>query len=239
MKAGAGRVVSQLGNRLCHLEMEAHLDDWCEWALASGLDVTTISFLRFKPNLLSDFEADRFSNPTPRSWEAVARANVNLPASGALPAGVVAAVKGAKVIDLDANTLAALGNKSPEKWEGLAIGPQLAGGQYLVLAGSDNDYSVTQNGSNTQFDVWFRFSDADPYAGSIQCPVGSTTGCSFTTGGAAATLSGEYSLLPGVLHAYTANIDGYAAPVPEPGSWAMLAGGGLLMGVLARRRRRG
>ena len=79
-KAGAGRVVSQLGNRLCHLEMEAHLDDWCEWALTSGLDVMTVSFLRFKPNLLSDFEADRFSNPTPRSWEAVARANVNLPA---------------------------------------------------------------------------------------------------------------------------------------------------------------
>lgn len=77
-KAGAGRVVSQLGNRLCHLEMEAHLDDWCEWALDTGLDVTTVSFLRFRSGLLSDFEADRFSNPTPRSWEAVARANTAL-----------------------------------------------------------------------------------------------------------------------------------------------------------------
>ena len=45
---------------------------------------------------------------------------------------------GAKVIDLDANTLAAIGNKSPEKWEGMAVGPQLANGQYPVLADTDN-----------------------------------------------------------------------------------------------------
>ena len=57
----------------------------------------------------------------------------------------------AKVLDLDADSLAALGNKSPEKWEGLAIGPRLASGDYLLLAGTDNDYSVTQNGSGEQF----------------------------------------------------------------------------------------
>jgi len=48
---------------------------------------------------------------------------------------------------------------------------------YLLLAGTDNDYSVTQNDSSTQFDVYFRFSDADPYKSSIQCPIGTTTGC--------------------------------------------------------------
>jgi hypothetical protein len=61
--------------------------------------------------------------------------------------------------------------------------------------------------------VYFRFSDADPFAMSIQCPLSQTTGC-FTT---ASTLDpdgyatvdpvdlpghGNYKLLPGVLHAY-------------------------------------
>ena len=36
--------------------------------------------------------------------------------------------KSSRVIDLDADTLTGLGNKSPEKWEGLAIGPKLATG---------------------------------------------------------------------------------------------------------------
>src|SRR5207253_1422772 len=50
---------------------------------------------------------------------------VTLPATGALGGGAVAVTKVAKVLDLDANTLAALGNRSPEKWEGLTIGPRL------------------------------------------------------------------------------------------------------------------
>ncbi len=162
---------------------------------------------------------------------------ISLPASGALPAGVVAATKLGKVMDLDANTLADIGNKSPEKWEGLAVGPQLANGKYLVLAGTDNDYSVTQNGTGTQFDVWFRFTDADPYAASIQCPVGQITGCVLTSNGAAAVLTDAYALLPGVLHAYTANIAGYTAPVPEPQTWALMAAGLLGLGLRARRRR--
>lgn len=141
----------------------------------------------------------------------------------------------AKVIDLDANTLAALGNQSPEKWEGLAIGPRLGNGSYLVLAGTDNDYSVTQSGSGTQFDVWFRFSDADPYASSIQCPIGQSTGCFFTADNTSTTLGGDYKLLPGVLHAYTANIDAYVTPVPEPGGWALM-GSGLALLLLRRRR---
>jgi len=154
-----------------------------------------------------------------------------------LPAGVTAVTKSAQIADLDANTLAALGGKSPEKWEGLAVGPQLANGKYVLIAGTDNDYSVTQSGSGQQFDMYFRFSDTDPYAGSIQCPIGQTTGCTFTTGGAAASLSAEYQLLPGVLHAYTADLTGYISPVPEPASVPLaLAGLGVLGGFMRSRR---
>ena len=135
--------------------------------------------------------------------------SVTLPTTGAF-AGAVK--KGAKVMNLAANTLSALGNKSPEKWEGLAIGPQLANGNYVVLAGTDNDYSVTQNATGTQFDVHFRFTDADPFATSIQCPIGSTSGCFFTATNAPATLTSEYGLVPGVLVAFTAKITDYVSP---------------------------
>ena len=169
--------------------------------------------------------------------------SINLPASGSLPPGFAAVAKDTtKFLDLDANTLAALGNKSPEKWEGLAIGPKLNDGTYMILAGTDNDYSVTQNGSNVQFDVYLRFTDTDPYASSIQCPLGTTTDCFNTTGGGAATLDSQYQLLPGVLHSYkasAADLAGYTAPIPEPETFAMLLAGLGLIGFAARRRKAG
>ena len=163
---------------------------------------------------------------------AVDVSNITLPATGAF---VGAVNKGAKVMDLDANTLAALGNKSPEKWEGLAVGPKLANDTYLILADTDNDYSVTQDGGGTQFDVYYRFSDADPHATSISCPIGTTLACTFTTGGLTATVTPAYQLLPGVLHAYSARIDGFAS-VPEPYSLVLALSAMLLAGVATLRR---
>jgi hypothetical protein len=160
--------------------------------------------------------------------------NIDLDAPGAVFTKVT---KSAQFLDLDANTLSELGNKSPEKWEGLAIGPQLADGSYLLLAGTDNDYSVTQNGTGTQFDVYFRFSDADPYATSIQCPLDSVVGCILTSDGTAATLTGDYQLLPGVLHAYkvsAADLAGYVAPVPLPPALALFLPA---LGLMFARRR--
>ena len=159
-------------------------------------------------------------------------------AGGVLPAGVIPALKSAQIIDLDATTLAALGFKSPEKWEGLAIGPKLDNGKYLILAGTDNDFSVTQNGSNVQFDVWLNFLDADPNGASIQCPIGLTTGCVFAAGGAATELTPAYALLPGVLHAYSAEINGYVSVVPEPSEVSLVIIGLGMLAVGARRRRR-
>ena len=161
---------------------------------------------------------------------AVDVSNTNLPATGNFAGAVV---KGAKVMDLDANTLAALGNKSPEKWEGLAVGPQLADGSWFVLAGTDNDYSVTQSGAGQQFDVYYRFSDADPFASSIQCPIGAVLGCVLTSTGVGVTLGSDYRLLPGVLHGYTASISGYVAPIPVPATLPLVLLG---LGAIALRR---
>jgi len=163
--------------------------------------------------------------------------NIDLDAAGAVYTKVT---KSGQILDLDVNTLAALGNKSPEKWEGLAIGPRLADGSYLLLAGTDNDYSVTQNSNGQQFDVYFRFTDADPFASSIQCPLGSTENCVFTSNSLATGLTGDYALLPGVLHAYkisAAELGNYVAPVPVPAA-AWLFGGALtaLAGVSRKRR---
>jgi len=171
--------------------------------------------------------------------------NITLPASGTtLPAGIFAVTKSSQFLDLDANTLAALGNKPPEKLEGLTIGPRLNNGSFLIVTGTDNDYSVTQDPSGIQFDVYFRFTDADPYASSIQCPLGLTTGC-FTTANPAipALLTADYSLLPGLLYAYRAaagDLAGYLAPfatsVPETANWSMVLLGACILQLYRSRR---
>jgi hypothetical protein len=91
--------------------------------------------------------------------------------------------------------------------------------QYLLglgfEAGTDNDYSVTQNADGEQFDVYFRFTDSDPFATSIQCPLEETTGCTGPLDSVPA--DGSFTLLPGVLHAYkvpAADLATYVSPDP-------------------------
>ncbi|HEU5293399.1 MAG TPA: esterase-like activity of phytase family protein [Burkholderiaceae bacterium] len=116
-------------------------------------------------------------------------------------------------------SLASLGGVSPEKWEGLTIGPRLADGSHLVLAGTDNDFSVTQNPSATQFDVYHRFG-----ADRIRCDVGTFSNCVAVNadGSTGAALPAgfdftNYQLIPGVLHAYKASAADLARYV-VPGS---------------------
>jgi hypothetical protein len=67
-RAGANRVLSHLRNRETTIELDTHLDDWCSWAINNGVKPEVVSFLRFRPNLLHDFDPQRDVNPTPRSW---------------------------------------------------------------------------------------------------------------------------------------------------------------------------
>ena len=65
-----------LANRFSHFEVETHLDDWVSWAYANGIDEGVIAFLRFRPELLFDFDPahNPVAFPTPRSWEFAHRA---------------------------------------------------------------------------------------------------------------------------------------------------------------------
>jgi hypothetical protein len=65
-----------LANRFTHYEIEAHLDDWVQWAHAAGIDWRIIAFLRFRPDLLFEFDPARnpVAFPSPRSWEYAHRA---------------------------------------------------------------------------------------------------------------------------------------------------------------------
>jgi len=65
-----------LANRFSHFEVETHLDDWVAWAYRHNIDERIIGFLRFRPELLFDFDPahNPVAFPSPRSWEFAHRA---------------------------------------------------------------------------------------------------------------------------------------------------------------------
>jgi len=67
---------SPLANRFSHYEVDVNLDDWAAWAYRNDIDERVIGFLRFRPDLLFDFnpEHNPAAFPSPRSWEFAHRA---------------------------------------------------------------------------------------------------------------------------------------------------------------------
>lgn len=163
-----------------------------------------------------------------------------LPTTGPLPAGFVAVTKtGTPFMAIDADTLAEFGGRVPEKWEGLAIGPQLADGEYVILAGTDNDFSITQNASGLQLDVYY-----NPTTGArIQCDIGTFDNCvtinaNGSLGGAFGGSTEGFGLIPALLYAYKStegDLATFVAQTPAPAAWVLLLAG---VGVLALVRRR-
>jgi len=134
-------------------------------------------------------------------------ANISLPDDGDLAgAGITPVAKSAVFIDLAVDTVLPNGKKA-EKWEGLTIGPKLKNGAYLILAGTDNDYSVTQNSSNVQYDVYVDFA-----GNTVQRDLDQPA---MLDGVEVGPVPGGYVLIPGVLHAYKASAEdltGYERP---------------------------
>ena len=68
-----------LANRFSHYELDVSLDDWADWAYRNEIDSRIVAFLRFKPELLFNFDplknaAGEMAFPSPRSWEFAHRA---------------------------------------------------------------------------------------------------------------------------------------------------------------------
>lgn len=132
--------------------------------------------------------------------------NVVLPGGDLSAAGITPVAKSAVFIDLAANTVLPNGKRA-EKWEGLAIGPRLKNGAFLLLTGTDNDYSVTHNGSNVQFDVYVDFN-----GNSVQRDIDQPTKLN---GAQVGPPPNGHVLIPGVLHAYkpsSTDLAGYVEP---------------------------
>lgn len=94
-----------LANRFTHFSFDVNLDDWVLWAYQHGIDERVIAFLRFRPELLFDFDPalDPVAFPTPRSWEfahhALQKFDQNKPI---LPSALQACVGDAAGIELNA-----------------------------------------------------------------------------------------------------------------------------------------
>lgn len=88
-RAIVNQMSTALRNRFAHINFEVNNEDWIAWALDANIPVEVIGFLRYRPNLLNEFEArndsreerDRLQRmrdaqafATPRSWEFLSRA---------------------------------------------------------------------------------------------------------------------------------------------------------------------
>ncbi len=62
---------SPLANRFSHYDVDVNLDDWVSWAYKNNISEKIIAFLRFRPELLFDFDPahNPVAFPSPRSWQ--------------------------------------------------------------------------------------------------------------------------------------------------------------------------
>lgn len=84
-KAGVSGILEPVKSRFATIvELEVDTEDWCKWALTVGnMPVELISFIRFRPTLLSKFEATKEikNTPSPRTVAYIGKMqNAGIPA---------------------------------------------------------------------------------------------------------------------------------------------------------------
>ena len=72
-RTGVQRMPTALRNRFIHLNFEVDLNDWVAWAIDHDIMTEIIAFLRFRPELLNNFDPSKDDKafPTPRAWQFV------------------------------------------------------------------------------------------------------------------------------------------------------------------------
>ncbi len=80
-RAVTHRMPSALANRFVHLDFSVDVNTWLEWAEAAGVPEEVLAFIRFRPNLLHNFDPKKNEKafPSPRSWEFAARMLASTP----------------------------------------------------------------------------------------------------------------------------------------------------------------
>ncbi len=70
-RAVTHRMPTPLANRFVHLDFSVDSGEWLSWAENNDITREIIDFIRFRPALLHDFDAEVDSRafPSPRSWE--------------------------------------------------------------------------------------------------------------------------------------------------------------------------
>lgn len=84
-RAIVNQMSTALRNRMVHIDFDVHTEDWCNWALKHNINPEILSFIRFRPSLLNEFDVldkkdatsqkkgqalkDAKAFATPRSWE--------------------------------------------------------------------------------------------------------------------------------------------------------------------------
>lgn len=70
-RAGTFEMPTHMRSRFRHFDIEADVEDFVKWAFKSGIREEVIAFVRFRPNLLFNFDSNDRVTPSPRTWAAV------------------------------------------------------------------------------------------------------------------------------------------------------------------------
>ncbi|MDF2190498.1 ATP-binding protein [Paraflavitalea sp. CAU 1676] len=75
-KAGVGGLLEPIKSRFASIiELEVDAEDWINWALVNDMPIELIAFIKFRPNILTEFTATKeiVNSPSPRTITSVGR----------------------------------------------------------------------------------------------------------------------------------------------------------------------